>query len=738
MFSLKLRALRAAGIVVAAVVVTGQAAANPVMFVTQTPFGADFANIGSTFGNHRATATSAPRGGDLWIQYDNGTRRNLTQLAGFGNNIAVRDPMVHWDGQKALFSMVVGGVTKDNNTPVFFQIYQVTGLGALDTVTITKLTQQNNYNNVTPFYGTDDSIFFTSDRPHNGDAKLYPQLDEYESTPTNTGLWHMNANGTGLKILDHSPSGDFSPFIDSFGRIIMTRWDHLQRDQQADDDIVNTINGDPLNRKATMFDSESSTHFRPIQPLDETFPEALTVHGNDGTTVDPVWDADHQAGEVRNRFNQFFPWMMNEDGTAMETINHVGRHELARYTPGSRTTLPDASVSGPNISESILHMREDPTHPGRYYGTSSPEFGTHASGQIIYMDGAPSINAKDMHISYVTHEDTQFPIDDSETPTVNDIGILRDPLPKSDGTLWAAHSQSVFADRSTAVDPGGAAPMPLSSRYAYRIRKLENRGDGVFEPTTFMTAAGISETISYFDNQPYRTVSYSGLLWELQPVEVMARTRPTTTTDTLPTIEKNVAEAELGGAAGVAELKLWLTSNNLALLVSRDVTVRGDKQQDFRLKVFGSSHQTTDGVGTPKEIAWMQFMEGQQVRGYESMTGRRVLAQTMDNMLNPIVSGAPGGAVRAGTDGSMAAFVPAQRALSWQMTENNGTPSVRERYWLTFKAGEIRTCANCHGLNDKDVFNHAGPTNDPQALKDLLQWWKANNTAATVVGWQTY
>ncbi len=74
---------------------------------------------------------------------------------------------------------------------------------------------------------------FTSDRPRNGDQSLYPQLDEYESQPTNTGIWSMNADGTNLRLLDHTVSGAFTPIVASDGRIIFTRWDHLQRDQQS-------------------------------------------------------------------------------------------------------------------------------------------------------------------------------------------------------------------------------------------------------------------------------------------------------------------------------------------------------------------------------------------------------------------------------------------------------------------------------------------------------------------------
>ena len=47
------------------------------------------------------------------------------------------------------------------------------------------------------------------------------------------------------ELLDHAPSGDFKPTVDSFGRVIFTRWDHLQRDQQADSDYYDAVAGNP-------------------------------------------------------------------------------------------------------------------------------------------------------------------------------------------------------------------------------------------------------------------------------------------------------------------------------------------------------------------------------------------------------------------------------------------------------------------------------------------------------------
>src|SRR3954468_11176616 len=90
-----------------------QVTQNPILFVTQVPTPIDSLGVISVFGGHLGGPGNAPRGGDLWIRYGDGTLKNLTQAAGYGmagaqgaNAIAVREPSVHWSGAKAIFSMV--------------------------------------------------------------------------------------------------------------------------------------------------------------------------------------------------------------------------------------------------------------------------------------------------------------------------------------------------------------------------------------------------------------------------------------------------------------------------------------------------------------------------------------------------------------------------------------------------------------------------------------------------------
>jgi hypothetical protein len=87
-------------------------------------------------------------------------------------------------------------------------------------------------------------------------------------------------------------------------------------------------------------------------------------------------------------------------------------------------------------------------------------------------------------------------------------------------------------------------------------------------------------------------------------------------------------------------------------------------------------------------------------------------------------SGGPASTAKIASDGSVAAFVPARRALTYQLTDSTGKGILRERYWLTFQPGEIRVCASCHGVNTVDQSGHDAPVNPPAALSELLSFWK--------------
>ncbi|MFK8012483.1 MAG: hypothetical protein AB8B80_10605, partial [Marinicellaceae bacterium] len=186
----------------------------------------------------------------------------------------------------------------------------------------------------------------------------------------------------------------------------------------------------------------------------------------------------------------------------------------------------------------------------------------------------------------------------------------------------------------------------------------------------------------------------------------------------------------------VAVFKAFMRDNNLAVLVMRDVTTRDilDKQQPYNLKVAGQAHQTIGSEGQIYDVSHMQFFQGDQIRGSGGVkspdSGQRVIAQYLhDNnaIANNIpFQAAPEGSTEIYPDGSVAAFVPARRALSWQSLDPAGTPVVRERYWLTFQPGEIRACGGCHGVNDVDQSGANPSVIEAEAFRALLQNWRSN------------
>ncbi|HWM85590.1 MAG TPA: hypothetical protein VNO33_07125 [Kofleriaceae bacterium] len=665
-----------------------------ILFVTQVPVGG-LGTLSAPFGNHEATVESAPRGGDLMIRYPDGELRNLTREAGLGdagemqgaNAIVVREPTVHWSGNKALFSMIVGAVTEqyDQSNDFAWQIYEVSGLARGEAVDIRRIDgQPAGYNNVSPIYGSDDKILFASDRPRGGEAHLYPQLDEYESQPTTVGIYRLDEAGGDLELVEHSPSGVFSLSLDSHGRVLFTKWDHLQRDQQADTEEL-------VDRWGVLTYDDESTDATASVPAEsaEMFPEA---RDNDSIGAEP--------GVSGHRYNQFFAWEMNQDGSGEETLNHVGRQEWGgTYSDGSfrdddnLAFEADDVFRGTNVQlrgdGGAFHIRQDPTEPGWYLATEAPEFGSGNAGRLVRVQGDPEINPEDMSVERLTTDDT---------------GLYRNPLRLTDGTYVAVHS----------ADRGGEEGL------GFRLTVLAPSGDRIGADQR--VTAGIERTVSWWT--PDNRDTWSGTLWELDPVEVAPREPPPLRESQLPEVEQAVFDA-VGVDADA--LSSWLRDRELALVVSRNVTQRdrNDVQQPYNLQVPGGVSSIAQG-GTVYDVSHIQFVQGNLLRAYDDGNrGRRVLARPMSGAELVTDPDGPAGSVALATDGSMAAFVPARRAMSWQLVAPEGSAVVRERNWVSFRAGEIRVCASCHGINKESQTGDPVPVNEPEALRSLLQDWLA-------------
>ncbi|MDB6124616.1 MAG: hypothetical protein JWQ71_3609 [Pedosphaera sp.] len=719
---------------------------NPIVFVTQVPIPREnngnvsntFCSVVTLFGNQTSDTARAGRGGDLWLLYTNGTLLNLTRAAGFGvsgaqhtNGIAVRDPHIHWGGGKVLFSMVVGAPRFSGDTNVFFwQLYELTNLASVVANSnvvpafVKVPNQPTNYNNVSPCYATDGRIIFMSDRPFKDQAHLYPQLEEYKGAPSVSGTYSLDPTTNDLRVIEHVPSGAFGPFVDSFGRLILTRWDHLVVDSNSTDDRLSRATNGALNFSTEAPSASILTN------LVETFPEPRNFDTNTLNTLNING----------NTFNQFFPWMMSQDGGNEELLNHVGRQELNRsintsfradqdlvaLTNNTAAARAGAGIVSANTNylDNFFQIAEDPRQPGTYFGVDAPDFspngGTHTAGQIITLTGPPSLNPTGMVVSYITPKI-------SNPATAG--GVFRNPLPMTDGALVAAYAAVTALDSNLGTDSN------IIPAYHFRLMTLTK--SGATWVTNKSVTTGISANTLYWDGTTL--VTNNNTLWELQPVEVVSRHVPTPWNPGVANIEAQVfSEENVDMPTFQADLK----ARNLALVISRNVTARdaGDKQQPFNLGVPGGTNSLVPGYHTNYDITHLQFLQADYLRGYNLGTtnitsGRRVLATPMHDTasFNPPSSrpNAPLGGTELMSDGSQATIVPAGRAVTWQLTgTNNNLSIVKERYWITFRPGEVRTCANCHGINDKDQLGRSAPANPPLALRQLLRYWRTNGASS--------
>src|SRR5262249_49116837 len=144
-------------------------------------------------------------------------------------------------------------------------------------------------------------------------------------------------------------------------------------------------------------------------------------------------------------------------------------------------------------------ISEDPNTPGLFYGIDAPEFGTHSGGQIVSLTGATNINPALMRIGYLTPRSThEYAPSPTEIPP-DHTGFYRNPVMTTDGYFICAHTSYTQYETSHTPTP-----------YDFRL-KILGLSNGFYAPSSTLTP-GITNAGSQ--------------LWEFDPVEVVARTRP--------------------------------------------------------------------------------------------------------------------------------------------------------------------------------------------------------------------
>jgi len=512
--------------------------------------------------------------------------------------------------------------------------------------------------------------------------------------------------------MEHAVSGPGNPFVDSYGRVIFSRWDHLIRDQQND--------GDATTDYGTFNYSSEGPDSVPTSDRTEVFPEPRYIPPPNTTGCEVL------------AFNLFGPWQVFQDGTGEETVNHIGRHELQNYF--DRTFYGDPNLvefffdplqrTNQHPIRNLLQLREDTTHAGDplqegwYVAVDAPDFGSHAAGQIVRFRAPPGLNAASIPLDWLTPTATAgFDTSDPENS-----GHYRNPIVLADGRILVAHAPE------KGLDGNLGTPTSPDPAYKFRLRFLTG-AVGEMTAGDALLPLPLTKDISFYD--PDELVHYAGPLWEMSPVEVVAHPVPPQPTAPLAAPEQQAFDLE---GVDPHAFKAWLHQHDLAAIVMRNVTSRdaADKQQPYNLHVAVPGGVTTVGTptGTVYDIAHLQFFQADQLRGLGindpngPYPGRRVLAEPLHDAaamaFNPPDPAGPSGSQAIHADGSVAVFVPARRALAWQSTDPAGTPVVRERYWITMQPGEIRVCDGCHGVNTVNQAGQPPAQNVATAFRELL------------------
>jgi hypothetical protein len=209
-----------------------------------------------------------------------------------------------------------------------------------------------------------------------------------------------------------------------------------------------------------------------------------------------------------HRFNQFTPWQMNEDGTDEETLNHMGRHELSFgyliKSFASDPKLSDYSVDSLHantfsvgMDTGLFQLREDPVQPALLRGVHARVRHARLGTDLPHQRRA-AVNPDAMALT-------------ARTGTRGHHGgRYRNPLPLANGELVSEPHAGL---RPHAGADDGLPPEAAHAERGHRLLRGRHAAHLRHREVGDVVVAGYAAVLH-------------GALWEIEAVEVVARTRP--------------------------------------------------------------------------------------------------------------------------------------------------------------------------------------------------------------------
>ena len=275
----------------------------------------------------------------------------------------VRDPHVHYDGKKILFSYRKGGTTT-------YHLYEI----GIDGENLRRLTDGPD-NDIEPIYAPDGSIVFCSSRCR----RFVPCWKTQVAT-----LYRANADGSGIRMLSNNAEQENTPWMLPDGRVLYMRWEYVDRNQLLYHHLW-TVNPDGTGVMVyfgNQYPGYVMIDAKPIPGSGKVVASFSPGHGRGEhmgfvTIVDPRNGPDDM--EMTRRVSPDYfrdPYPLSEDlflvadNSGIHFLSGEGRTELI-YAPtesGARWQCHEPRPLRPRDREPVIAARTSPETPtGRLF-----------------------------------------------------------------------------------------------------------------------------------------------------------------------------------------------------------------------------------------------------------------------------------------------------------------------------------------------------------------------------------
>ena len=241
----------------------------------------------------------------------------------------VRDPQMHYDGQKILFSYRRG----DSAT---YHLYEIN----IDGTGLTQLTNGPD-DDIEPAYLPDGSIIFGSSRCRRFVNCWFSRV---------ATLYRCDADGSNVRLVSSNNDHDNTPWVLPDGRVLYMRWEYVDRSQVHFHHLW-TVNPDGTGQMTfygNMFSGTAMLDAKPIDGSDKIVASFSPGHGRTEhmghvTIVDSATDPDdpNAARRITKLANFRDPYGLSEtcflaaDKRGIHVIDGQGNTELVYHLPTS-------------------------------------------------------------------------------------------------------------------------------------------------------------------------------------------------------------------------------------------------------------------------------------------------------------------------------------------------------------------------------------------------------------------